>query len=55
MVTMLLVVWLGGRGGPARDVNIVVFAVREAVIIKVIVVIINIECIESETEGLVII
>ena len=55
MVTMPLVQWLGGGGAPARDVNIVVLTVREAVIIIVIIVTVNIECIKCETEGLLLI
>ena len=55
MVTMLLVQWLRGGGAPARDVNIVVVAIREAVIIIVTKVIINIKCIKCETEGLLIV
>ena len=55
MVTMLLVQWLRGGGAPARDVNIVVVTVREAVTVIVIIVIFNIECIKCETEGLLIV
>ena len=54
MVTMLLVRWLGGRGGPTRDVNIVVVAVREPIIV-IVTIIVNIECIKCETEGLLIV
>ena len=57
MVTMLLVQWLGGGGAPARDVNIVVVAVREPIIVTVTIarIIVNIKCIKSETEGILIV
>ena len=56
MVTMLLVQWLGGGGGTARDVNIVVRAtVREVVIVIVnVTIVINIKCIECKSEILII-